>query len=124
MRKITMPIIGLILAVSLLVSCSTVNVGFKKAAKATKISVEETYGVIYAAYINERTIDGQLLVDKETKDKAAAIYDRYVEVQSDLVTAVVNEDWDEHSRQIRLAQLLATELLELAVDLELFEGSE
>lgn len=115
MRKIMVPVIGLILAISLLTSCATSEM--KKSAVVTKISAEETYDLIYTMYINETKIGEKLIVTRESKDLAARIYDRYEVAQQRVAIALTDKDFDEVGQQAEIAKALASELISLAFEL-------
>lgn len=104
------------LAVALLacVGCANMDIGFRKAAAVSKLSVEEAYDVVYTAYLRG-------LVTKDVKDDAAHLRDRYTVIQSALVRAISDSELDEATRLLSIAGVLATEIMNIVIDHKLEE---
>ena len=112
MRRKVLP--AIIIVAILFTACASIDVGFKKAAAASKMTAEEAYDVVYTAYLRG-------LVTVEVKDKAAELRDRYTVIQSSLVKAIGASELDEATRLITLAGLVAKEIVDIVVEHKLEE---
>lgn len=110
MRRVS-ALCAVAIVVGALTACET-TAGFKTAAAAAKLTAEETYSLIYEAYL-----DGH--VTREDKDRARALYGRYEKTQAKVAVALTNDNLSEAAKQISAAAAIAGDLLALVVELKL-----